>query len=217
MINSLLRSLKCRQIGQTQMQISVNGTAGTPVASGPDAAFISSITDNGVGSYTITFKEAAKIAPFVTGIVPITSGAMMAVSASTVSSITIAAASNVGTKASKVFQDITYTARMPGVAGNSITIAYTAGATAGSEVVSVIGNAISVQIETGVSTATQVHAAVEANAEAMVLVAAAITGTAGTAQVTATALPLLLGTNVVAMDADFNVQWQFMDQLSYYF
>lgn len=69
MLYSLIRSLKCRQVGQVQMQISVDGTAGTPVASGPDAAFISSITDNGTGSYTIILKEAAKIAPFVSGVV----------------------------------------------------------------------------------------------------------------------------------------------------
>ncbi len=89
MIYSLLRSLKCRQVGLVQMQISVNGTAGTPAASGPDAAFIDSITDNGAGSYTITFKEAAKIAPFVTGLVPLTDKANGRVTATTVSSITV--------------------------------------------------------------------------------------------------------------------------------
>lgn len=71
------------------MNISVNGTAGTPVASGPDAAFIASITDGGAGLYTINFKEAAKIAPFVSGLVSLTDLANGRVVASTVSSITV--------------------------------------------------------------------------------------------------------------------------------
>lgn len=89
MIGSLLRSLKCRQVGQVQMNISVNGTAGTPAASGPDAYFISSITDGGTGLYTITFKEASKIAPFVSGLVSLTDQAIGRVTAVTTSSITV--------------------------------------------------------------------------------------------------------------------------------
>jgi hypothetical protein len=89
MINSLKRALKSRQVGQTQMNISVDGTAGTPAASGPDAFFIESITDGGAGLYTITFKEAAKIAPFVSGLVSLTDLANGRVTAVTVSSITV--------------------------------------------------------------------------------------------------------------------------------
>jgi hypothetical protein len=73
----------------TQLQISVDGTAGTPAATGPDAMFIDSITDNGTGSYTITLKESAKIAPFVTGLVSLTDQAIGRVTATTVSSITV--------------------------------------------------------------------------------------------------------------------------------
>jgi hypothetical protein len=89
MLYSLTRSLKCRQVGQVQMNISVNGTAATPVASGPDAAFIQSIVDGGAGLYTINLKEAAKIAPFVSGLVSLTDQAIGRVSAVTTSSITI--------------------------------------------------------------------------------------------------------------------------------
>lgn len=89
MIASILRTLKCRQVGQVQMQISVNGTATTPVASGPDAMFIKSITDNGTGSYTITFKEAAKANPFVSGVVLLTADCSHSVTAVTKDSITI--------------------------------------------------------------------------------------------------------------------------------
>lgn len=71
MLFSLLRSPKCRQIGQIELNITVDGTAPTPSASGPDAAFVESITDNGVGDYTITLKEPAKMNLHVSSIVVI--------------------------------------------------------------------------------------------------------------------------------------------------
>jgi predicted glycosyltransferase len=97
---------------------------------------------------------------------------------------------NTGFFARRVVQDLTYTADAAGPGGTAITIAYTGGGTAGAEVVSVVGNAISVQIESGVSTATQVKTAVDASAPASALISVAITGTAGTAQVTAAAAAL---------------------------
>lgn len=75
--------------------------------------------------------------------------------------------------------------------GNLITLAYTGGATAGAEVVTVVGNAISVQIESGVSTITQVRTAINAAPAAAALVTA--TGTSGTAVSTASATPLTGG------------------------
>lgn len=72
--------------------------------------------------------------------------------------------------ASVTIQDILYTAVVPGAAGNSITVQYTAGATAGSEVVTVVSNAISVQIEDGVSTAQQIVTAVSGFPAAAALV-----------------------------------------------
>lgn len=80
-----------------------------------------------------------------------------------------------------VIQDITYTEKQ---LGSGVTVSYTNGATAGSEVVSVSGLAITIQISTGVSTATQVKAAFDASLAALALATCAITGTAGTAQVT---------------------------------
>ena len=71
---------------------------------------------------------------------------------------------------------------------NKITLAYTAGATAGAEVVSVSGNAISIQIQTGVSTATQVKTAFDLVAAATALATCATTGVASTAQVTSAAV-----------------------------
>lgn len=96
-------------------------------------------------------------------------------------------------KAFLVVQDITYTAVKAGVQGNSITIEYADTATAAAETVAVSGNAILVGIEDGVSTATQVLAAINASAPALLLISAAITGTAGDAQVTAAATALATG------------------------
>jgi hypothetical protein len=81
----------------------------------------------------------------------------------------------------KIIQDITYTAKAAGVAGDAITITYVSDVTQGNETAAAVGNVFTVHIETGVSTATQVKAAVDA---ANVLVDAVITGTAGTGQTT---------------------------------
>jgi len=101
MINSLKRNLQCRQVGQVQLNLSVNGTAVTPVASGPDAAFVLSVTDIGTGNYTITFKESAKIAPFCSGLILLTADSSIIVTASTVSSITVQAKSVAASPAAK--------------------------------------------------------------------------------------------------------------------
>lgn len=71
-----------------------------------------------------------------------------------------------------------------GAGGNSITLTYTTGGTAGAEVVSVVGNDISVQIQSTVSTITQVRTAINAFPAAAALVTA--TGTSGTAVAAAT-------------------------------
>ena len=81
-----------------------------------------------------------------------------------------------GTAASIIMQDLTYTAGEAAECGNTISVAYTSGGTAGSEVVSVIGQAITVQIASGVSTANQVKAAIEANPTTNMLVVVTVTG-----------------------------------------
>ena len=106
------------------------------------------------------------------------------------------------TKASKEIQDLTYEADVAGSDGNSITIAYTTGGTAGSEVVTVVGNAISVQIEHNVSTATQVKAAVDNSVPAAALVAVTITGTAGDAQTAPVSATNLVGGQDTADNGD---------------
>lgn len=89
---------------------------------------------------------------------------------------------DVGAFATLVNNGITWTAVTMGAAGNNITVALVAGGTAGAEVVTVSGNAISVQIESGVSTRTQVLTAVQASAPASALVSISVAsgGTAAT-------------------------------------
>lgn len=94
-------------------------------------------------------------------------------------------------QASLVTQGVTLTAVAFGTSGNNITFTVTGSGTAGAEVVSVVGNAISIQIESGVSTITQVRTAINASVAAAALVTA--TGTSGTAVSTHTVLPLTGG------------------------
>lgn len=98
---------------------------------------------------------------------------------------------NVAVNASIQIQDLNYQAVSTGTGGNSITIAYTTGGVAGSEVVTVVANAISVQIASGVSTATQIAAAIAASVDAVALVVATVYGVGSnkqTAPVSPTAL-----------------------------
>lgn len=83
------------------------------------------------------------------------------------------------TAATLTLGGVTYTAVADDQSGNLITVEYVGGGTAGAEVVTVVGNAISVEIEDGVSTITQVRTAVNLEAAAAALVTA--TGTSGTA------------------------------------
>lgn len=99
----------------------------------------------------------------------------------------------VGVKASRAIQELTYTAVKRGSQGNLITITIIGGATAGAEVVTVNGTAITIQIEDGVTTATQLKAAYDLVAAATALATVAITGTASNAQETQTVLPLQNG------------------------
>ncbi len=80
-------------------------------------------------------------------------------------------------------QDLTYTAIVgSGKKGNLVSIEYTAGATAGSEVVSVVDEAISIQIEDGVSDADEIKAAFDGDAGALALATVAVSGVGGNAQ-----------------------------------
>jgi len=90
-----------------------------------------------------------------------------------------------GVAASKVVQDITYTFLTPGSFNNGYTIEYLDTVTAGNETLTILGQAITVNIESGVSTATQVKAACDAVPAFISAVSVVITGTASNAQVSA--------------------------------
>lgn len=109
-------------------------------------------------------------------------------------------------KAAGSLGGLSFQADTAGAAGNSITVRYTAGATAGSEVVTVVGNAITVQIASGVSTRTQVKAALDASSPAAALVDTSITS--GATVVTAPAGPTSLSGG---FDADALEQYDLSD------
>lgn len=101
--------------------------------------------------------------------------------------------SNTSLYASLFLQDLKFTALTAGSTGDSLTIAYTTGATAGAEVVTVAGTDISVQISSGRSTATQVKTALDAHVTASTLISTTIIGLAGNAQVGAVAATSFTG------------------------
>lgn len=104
--------------------------------------------------------------------------------------------------ASVTIQDITYTAVSIGSVLGTITVAYTGGGTAGSEVVTVVGNAISIKIQSGVSTATQIRTAFNLVSAATALATSTISGTGSNNQTTVTATSLVQ----TALNSGSNVQ-----------
>jgi len=85
-----------------------------------------------------------------------------------------------------VVQDLTYTSVALAGLGDLVSVQYTspAGVVAGSEIVTVSGNKIVVQIQSGVSTAAQIFAAINASVPALNIVSVAISGAGGNTQVT---------------------------------
>lgn len=101
--------------------------------------------------------------------------------------------SNTSLASSLFLQDLKFTAVTAGSGGDAITVAYTTGGTAGSEAVSVVSNAISVQIESGVSTATQIKSALDGDGSAAALISTAIIGLASNPQFGAVSATNLTG------------------------
>lgn len=87
--------------------------------------------------------------------------------------------------------DLIFTAKEGGVQGNEISITLAAGGTAGAEVVTVVGKAISISMATTVSTANQIKAAMDASPAASALVTTSIVPGEGAAAQAAAALALL--------------------------
>lgn len=108
------------------------------------------------------------------------------------------------TQASIEIQDLTYTEKQLGL---GVTVTYKNGGTAGSELVEVddVGkHLITVTIESGTSTATQIKAAVDAHKRAAELVTVSITGTGSNAQVTCVEATLASGSEAIKASKQLN-------------
>jgi hypothetical protein len=93
---SIKRSLKSRQPGMVEIVFSVSGTAGTPAASGQDAAFVEQVVDNNTGDYTITLKEKSLQDLVLKGLVSFTEGAILSVDAVDEETVTVKAVDDTG-------------------------------------------------------------------------------------------------------------------------
>ena len=76
-------------------------------------------------------------------------------------------------EATGTIQDIDYTSKLLGVGGNDTSIAYTTGGTQGAEGVTVVGQAITIQIQSGFSTAADIMTAISNDSDANDLVSTA--------------------------------------------
>lgn len=111
-----------------------------------------------------------------------------------------------GVKASLVVQDITYERNQAGTDGNNISVQYLNTTTAGNEVATLVGGSqIQVTIESGVSTATQVAAALAVNFTISSNITVTISGVGSNPQVTYAQTNLAGGVNPgTKKAADFN-------------
>jgi hypothetical protein len=84
-----------------------------------------------------------------------------------------------GTFAIASIQDVDFQAVNMGTSGNLISIEYVGGGTQGAEVVTVVGNKITIQIEDGVTTADDIEVAISMEPDAYALVQTTGTGLTG--------------------------------------
>lgn len=107
-----------------------------------------------------------------------------------------------GTLASVVIEDLTYTARRKGTAGNSVTIEYIVSGFSTS--VSVSGNAITVDLSFADSSADQVRAAIDASAAASALVSVVVSGTGSDLQSVQGPTSLAGGTGLASIGTSYD-------------
>lgn len=94
---------------------------------------------------------------------------------------------------SALIQSIKYQTR--GDVLGTVTVEYTSGATAGFEIVTVVGNAITIQIASGVSTASQIRNKIEQSIAALSLINIKIVTNGASVAQTATGGPISLGSD----------------------
>lgn len=191
-------------------QLKVSGT-GTAKLLGRDAGKFT-LTDNGTGNYTLTPVNALSEPPIAFGIsstdtVKINYSVDPTSTAITFKVKTMPIAERT---ARLSLNGIDFTSILRGIDGNLFSVTITDGATAGSEVVtSTSVGAITIQVQSGVSTATQVYAALKAKTDGTLSAfvgfylyndaliwstASAVSSTSG-----------ILGVAAVTVDADFDV------------
>lgn len=83
------RSIKTAQLKMRELNFIIDGTAGTPAATGFDRFQISSVVDLGVGNYTIIFKSPFNRACQAGGITSLTADVAVQVTAVAYDRITV--------------------------------------------------------------------------------------------------------------------------------
>lgn len=184
-------------VGSTTSWTGAGAAASTSTVAGSEIVSVTSTAiscriQDGVSNVTQVLAAIAasgSAAALVDGTSSGPGGATPVYVASCGSATNLAGGVSAAVAATVVNQDLTVTAAATGVAGNLISLSYTTGATAGAEVVSVVGNAINVQIQNAVSTATQINTAFGAAGSATALGTMTVSGTGATAQKTVNVIP----------------------------
>ena len=186
--------------------LKVDGT-GTAKLTG-SGANKATLTDNGTGDYTITLVDAASEIVYASAM-PLTDDVMVSKSLAHTTSVMRFECRGIEKTATQTTAGLKFHSILVGADGNDLTIEITGGATAGSEVVtSTSAGAITIQVETTVSTSTQVYAAL-INDESTTVNWNAFMGvelvTGATTVATTAAANFTGGVDGGAVDADFDV------------
>lgn len=191
-------------------QLKVDGT-GTAALGGRDSNKFT-LTDNGTGDYSLVPVNTLSEPPIAFGISATDDVQVHAHTDAATGLVRFECRTLQTSEKPAVLSlnGIKFHSLLQGVDGNDISVQITPGATAGSEVVtSTSAGAITIQVETTVSTATQVYAALKAKTDSSVNAFVAfelITG--ATTWATAAAANLAGGVDFLAsavVDADFDV------------
>lgn len=156
--------------GSKLYQLILDGTTTPATLYGRDCGKFT-ITDNGVGDWTLTPSDTLTEPPMVLCQSYTAAINTYYQTAPLVSAVRILATNKPIAQKSAVLSlnGIKFTGLLSGADSNALTITITGGATAGSEVVtSTSAGALTIQVETTVSTATQVYAALKAKTDATV-------------------------------------------------
>lgn len=181
--------------GATTLSAQATIDVTTPSAPTFDSGKLALLVNQGI-TYTADARGTAGNSITVAFINPGTPSAALDVPAVVGTAIVVNLATDAGTAASKIIQDLTYTADEVGTGGNAISVTYVdPGANDQALSVGVVGSAITVNLATGpagaiTSTATEIKTAVDAFGAAAALVNIAVSGVGANVQ-TAQVLTLL--------------------------